>query len=109
MLTSQILDKAAEHLETYGWIQNHHYELWARGPIERRACCLVGALNVAETGNPLADGSGAPREALVRHLVLAGDFSAFSLAGWNDDAYRTMAEVLAALRETAEEERGEGR
>ncbi|MCP2339230.1 DUF6197 family protein [Actinomadura rupiterrae] len=110
MKTSTILDRAADHLSKYGWIKGFLYSPGMSEPLDRRPCCLIGALNCAETGTPKRFGSDAPLEALARHLDLDGDDAVDSrLLNWNDSDARTEEDVLAALRETAATEREAGR
>lgn len=79
---------------------------WTRGFLANRGrVCLVGALNVALYGTP--DGwpdKGTLFDPMVNGAYKAlsdGPFEGRSLVEFNDEAARSRAHVLAALRETA--------
>ena len=105
---ADILDKAAEHIDRVGWIQNGLYDESQWGddfPLQACRVCAVGAINTAVYGNPrypiLETGLQAvaigAENALKQHLAL--DNSTIPL--WNDAPGREADEVTKALRDTA--------
>lgn len=90
---------AANHIETFGL---RKYFMGSQG----KPCCAGGAIQVAVYGDTVGDldevrrnrelgRERAARDALMWHLTLR------RIAPWNDDALRTTAEVVAALRGAA--------
>lgn len=106
---SEVLERAAALIEPAGrWIKRDYARYSRRGrlsvdPTDPRAgCfCLRGAVWCVE-GCP----DGATRRFLDRyfHTISGG----FSPVAFNDDAGRTQAEVVTALREAADLARSEG-
>lgn len=128
MKPSEILDKAADHIETYG----HAKKEWigvpddlAR-PDEECAACAGGAINIAGGHPPdfdayrhLSDDPAAQAwEAMANRVTssiglnteMYGIKDAIgAVTGWNDEDDRTAEQVVAELRAAALEEREAGR
>jgi hypothetical protein len=83
----EVLLKAAEHIERYGWRQR------SKGAPEA-PCCVIGAMEVVTE-----DDRAAFDEA---RFALRGRVG-WQLVAWNDAPGRTAAEVITALRGAAEE------
>lgn len=99
--TADILDRAADVIERNGWYQDFYFDLGTDLPPTECPVCLLGAISIA-MGNrsPKTEVFGSPAEiAMERYLGVV------AVADWNDDANRTVAEVLAALRGAAQAER----
>ncbi len=103
MTTCEIRVKAAEIIETRGWIQRHYFA----GPDEScGGVCLLGALNLAASGgkSPLPNYDNGEIDRVDDALVAMGFYTHRTRTGigahaWNDNLERTQAEVLARLRE----------
>jgi len=101
---ADVLDRAADRIERDGWWQGAYYDgRIASRPVSielrehPRPCCVMGAL-IAEAPTrrvTLAEW------ALKRFLKMP-----VTLAAWNDAPERSQAEVVAALRGAAAQERG---
>lgn len=112
---ADIYTKAADHIERVGWYQGDLYDhVQAKGtPREECRVCTIGALNVALYGKPsypveaLRSENGAQdvESFFARRLGLAA--AGLSIADWNDDDDRTVAQVTTALRKVAEAARKE--
>jgi hypothetical protein len=110
---ADILDKAANHIDTVGWHQGELYDRYqAIESASECRVCMLGAINVALHGDPkfpigrkIAGETDAHDVAAYIERRLAVDDD---MATWNDAEGRTQAEVTAALRETAAELRGGG-
>jgi len=100
---ADVLDRAADRIERDGWWQGDYYEgadldIYAGATLRLapRPCCLTGAL-WAESGDA---------HAAMDVVSIIGDYVGNDLpAVWNDAPERTQAEVVAALRGAAAEER----
>lgn len=118
MLTSEILDKAADHIERFGWWQGSFIpdDMDETDEFDCEVCVL-GAINVAAGARPGEVLEGVRSEAafvLAKRLGLATDAQRLGLAvtvgdGWNDAAGRTAEQVIAELRAAAASEREAGR
>jgi hypothetical protein len=101
MKPSEILEKAAAHMERVGHCRHFYFgddSDWATG-----ACCAVGAVTIAgkfETPRKAEESE----TAIILARAVVG-----STVTWNDAPERTQAEVVAKLREAAELARKEGR
>lgn len=94
LASSQILLNAAAWFEQGGgWWQEPPYS-WGEGPNGER--CAIRAINQAAGGY-----TDAAEAAQHRLRQIVGD----SISNWNDDPDRTKAEVIAALRTAAAQER----
>lgn len=127
MKTSEILDKAAAHIERCGWVQEDWYLDDGVTPLEECPVCAGGAINVAADYAPdydEHDGTHEPvaraYEALARRIdpelvreaelgfeVNIGDFTE-AVTEWNDSA-ESAEHVIAELRNAAAAERRAGR
>jgi hypothetical protein len=101
---ADILDKAADHIETVGWFQGGLYDMYrdpAKPPTECRVCAM-GAINVALHGSPLFPPYGDDAHDIAEYVErrLGADAE---MATWNDMPGRTQDEVTAVFRETAAE------
>jgi hypothetical protein len=102
----QILDKAADVIETRGWHQGGYVP--ENSDPFTAPCCVAGAIYVAAGLLP----NGYPPSG-SRHADPVGDtvwarraFSRFlgnDAIGWNDDVAETPEQVITALRECAAE------
>lgn len=93
MNTSEILTKAADLIDEFGWMQGEYYN-------EKGCLCAVGAIRVAADG--YVEGAF-PSEAATRAIdLVAVHLDTSSVIEWNDDFDRTQAEVVAKLRAVAE-------
>lgn len=125
---SEILDKAADHIERHGWIQNDWYLADLGRPVSECAACGGGAINIVAGLDPCGeddpecydDATITALEAMACHVdeelrehyanggreeltVLLN-----TIAEWNDSDDRTAEQVIAALRECAANLRKEG-
>lgn len=89
MTAREVLLKAAEHIERYGWLQG------ARGKTGQ-PCCAVGAINAV--GGCDRSSRDDAIETLKRNIGLARPFA---IQNWNDAPGRTKEDVIAALRGAA--------
>jgi hypothetical protein len=93
MTTNELLNDAADYIETYGWVQ--HQSGKAGGP-----ACAISSLHFC--CNNWSDADLAV-EKLYRHLGnMDQGYSYISISSWNDNSLRTKEEVIAALRAAAE-------
>lgn len=100
---ADVLGLAADRIERDGWYQGSYYEGYESGTnpgvalrCHPQPCCVLGAISAESTeGCWLAD------QALLDFVG-----GSISLDRWNDAPERTQAEVVAALRGAAEQERG---
>jgi hypothetical protein len=110
---AELLNAAADRIQTYGWIRNSMYADTDTAPFES-ACCADGALWLSAGFDPYDAHKGcynAPGAELVveAETVLAerlgNDRDASYARGlifcWNDGAETDSAEVVAKLREAA--------
>lgn len=107
MKTSEVLSKAADHLEKVGLHKGYFFNLGPEGfDYENAPCCTLGALRYVSGYQAALDGDWAEcdrtyadyepaTEALLKHLNVP------TIAVWNDKDERTQDEVVAALREAA--------
>lgn len=117
MLTSEILDKAADVIERNGWTQGDWYDVDARGDSRECPVCALGAINVAGGSLPDEFPDGPRRAAalvLADRLGVLEDALSYGLSNtvgrdWNDVAGRTAEEVVAELRAAVASEREAGR
>ena len=116
MLTSEILDKAADVIEQRGWWRGAYRQPGA----DVRTCpvCVLGALNVATGSAPDAESNfkvpcavSAAANALARHLGLGTDDELIDALGndWNDHTAESIDDVVSDLRAAAASEREAGR
>lgn len=111
MKTSEVLDKAADVIERNGWFQGGFIDLSAEKPKGEEPCCVLGALSIAEHGDPMKSGSGRVEAVLIDRLDLDVDEADedYPLGYWNDEPGRTAEEVVRELRAAAASEREAGR
>jgi hypothetical protein len=105
MKPSEILSKAADLIEPNGCWAQGAYALDAAGKqvgssVDRACCfCASGAIAHA-SGYPLGDDAAEEAEEIawdmLRRVIGRG-----YIEEWNDEAGRTQAEVVAALRQAA--------
>ncbi|NUQ95330.1 MAG: hypothetical protein HOY79_01770 [Streptomyces sp.] len=109
---ADVLDRAADHIDKFGWMQGDLWDLRADARLLPSQCpvCAFGSLNMALHGTPrfpeLRPGD------LSSHDVadyVERRLGGVELADWNDDPHRTQAEVTALFRETASQLRGGAR
>lgn len=116
MLTSEILDKAADVIEQRGWWRGAYKQPGA----DVRTCpvCVLGAINVvtgsqpdAESGFKVPCSASAAANALAEHLELRPDGDLIDALGnyWNDHEAEDAAQVIRDLRSAAASEREAGR
>ncbi|MGW0837092.1 DUF6197 family protein [Streptomyces prunicolor] len=107
---ADILDKAADHIDTVGWFQGSLYNDFTDPDKPLAACqvCALGAINMALHGTPQFPlrGHEIRYEAHEVAELLKSRIGDDELAEWNDAEGRTQAEVTALMRETAAELRG---
>lgn len=122
MKLSEIYLKAAQVIETNGHAKGDFYNIPEMGVgIERSRSewpvCAAGALSVAVFGDPVPPKEGEDGrvefDAIVARLNariedfhlygFEGEPPVLRLAGWNDSADRTPADVVAVLERTARE------
>lgn len=104
---ADILDKAADHIDTVGWWQGSLYED-AYTPVTACPVCAMGAINMALHGTPKfpLEVRRCDYETYRVADFLRPRMGGSELAEWNDAEGRTQAEVTALMRETAAELRG---
>jgi aryl carrier-like protein len=107
---ADVLDRAADHIETVGWWQGalYDHEQAISTPLDQCAVCAMGALNVALHGTPHFARelqANEPTAHDVAELIEQG-LDGVELADWNDRPGRTQDDVTALLRRTADELRG---
>ncbi|MFF2852600.1 hypothetical protein ACFVT5_40865 [Streptomyces sp. NPDC058001] len=107
---AEILDRAADHIESVGWFQGELYDRYTDPSRPLAACrvCALGAINVALHGSPqfpVGRTLGGVDAHEVAEYVERG-FENTELASWNDESGRTQDDVTAAFRGTAAELRG---
>jgi hypothetical protein len=117
MLTSEILDKAADTIERNGLAKGDWYDFGVQDDSRECPVCALGAINVA--GGSVPDGLlNGPRRAaalaLADRLGMRDDALSYGLAvtvgrDWNDLPGRTAEQVVAELRAAAASEREAGR
>jgi hypothetical protein len=101
---ADVLDKAADRLAEWGWIQGAMYDgkqLAAGALLAECRTDIYGALKAVALGEPRFGGD-ADDLAVVDHVLVA----IHQRLGWNAFAFndaegRTVEEVIAAMRETA--------
>ena len=95
MTARELLLRAADHIERYGWMQG---EL---GPPGSR-CCALGAIAAVQTTYWARSEAATTLEAWLLRQRGSNSFDGgFSITFWNDTLGRTAAEVVAALRAAA--------
>ncbi|HET9063734.1 MAG TPA: hypothetical protein VFO62_10635 [Candidatus Binatia bacterium] len=98
MTVYEVLHRAADHIEQYGWIQGSSGLGLDDGPR-----CALGAIATAsgEIVNCYDfEFTGGVRMEAVR--ALRRHIGSDDIAGWNDTRGRTAADVVTALRVSAE-------
>lgn len=100
---ADVLDTARAHIIRYGFCKKYLYDtrqVQAGRRIDQCAVDLVGALNVAVHGTPLALG----RDPLVQaaEKALAARITAPSVTAWCDYRGHGKAEAISLLRDTAD-------
>lgn len=117
-LVSEILDKAADIIETRGWWQGTY--MMPGGNPANCPVCLLGAINVATGLAPNIEGAfredgpaSTAARALAEHMGLNnpnGDGLVDLLGNeWNDREAESPEQVIAELRAAAQAEREAGR
>ncbi|MFD6149420.1 MULTISPECIES: hypothetical protein [unclassified Streptomyces] len=100
---ASLLDRAAAHIERFGWTQGFLYDTSSPRPLNQCPVCAVGAMYMASIGTPEPNSVDDELHALElakpveEHLGL----NEGELPDWNDAPGRTKNEVAAALRATA--------
>jgi hypothetical protein len=98
---ADVLDDAADWLETHEWIQGDLYV--HNAALETIGACSVGILGYS--AHPAAQKLAA-RDALAKQLDIAPESrGGVWLADWNDAPERTKQQVLDAFRAAAKAER----
>jgi hypothetical protein len=87
---ADLLLRAADLLEEFGWRQMHV------GSKRQGAFCALGAINTATSDHGLERGAEWQEARQILERLVGG-----SVAHWNDADGRTRAEVVAKLREAA--------
>lgn len=98
-----VLHRAADLLEEFGWERVADLTLLLANPRRRKPTCLIGAVAIArhDLGDIRPDDSLDPYT--YGFVPLADMFRAYTDAyRWNDAPGRTKAEVVARLRQAAE-------
>jgi hypothetical protein len=116
----QLLNRAADYLDQYGWCQESHYADDTPNP----PADLVGAVAIAHYGYPTPDliididlDSIADTDPMLVHaLSVLGDFIGihdmvdahghpvpYTLTDWNDEPYMSVGCVTAVLRAAADD------
>lgn len=90
MTAREVLLKAADHIERYGWQQGGAGS--PHGP-----CCALGAI----AAGPIVHGVSAPAAIAEAEDMLRDWIKRQAVSAWNDAPDRTAAEVIAALRGAA--------
>jgi hypothetical protein len=110
---ADVLDRAATHIDTVGWIQGDLYDSFTNPlkPLTQCRVCAIGALNMALHGTPQFQlPHDVKPDELTAHDVadayLRSRIGGGELAEWNDTPGRAQGEVTALLRETAADLRG---
>jgi hypothetical protein len=110
---ADVLDKAAEHIETIGWWQGDYIKIaWSDEldwyvPDQDCPACAVGAINIAADTEANADLAGhaieAARALAVRLGLVVGDAECVLMvvSQWNDATDRTAEQVVTELRACA--------
>jgi hypothetical protein len=106
----EVLFRAADHIETYGWHQGTSYadvpdgEPTANYPgFKISACCTIGAFGVVLDGVPTGLENklySEARQILMDYLWLDQECN-LSVAQWNDLPGQTKGNVVSALRAAA--------
>lgn len=101
--------KAAEVIESNGWIQNEFYDCSQASsgtPRTKRRVCAAGALNLAILGDPESVAIDYRGDGHLLHLAQSAIEphlpASVPLAEWNDAEGRTAEEVVALFRRAAE-------
>lgn len=106
---ADVLDKAAEHIETVGYCKKYLYNVRqaANGlPLNQCQVDVIGAINVAVHGTPRHVG-GDPLTQLTEQ-ALEARIAAPSVAAWCDYPGNGKDTAINLLRDTAAELRREG-
>ncbi|QCX81169.1 hypothetical protein C9F11_37930 [Streptomyces sp. YIM 121038] len=107
------LDRAADHIERYGWAQGALYDgRQAEGaPTSECRVCAIGAINTAVYGSPSYPAYDSPHHDLAllaeRWLRVYLQLDTVTLPEWNDALGRTQEQVVQAMRDTAKRLREE--
>jgi hypothetical protein len=88
---AKLLRAAANILETKGWYQGSFGN-------EEKGFCLLGSINVVDTGE--ATWSTSPDANLAKEAIRVVSGQRF-LSRWNDSPGRTKSEVVSAMRKAA--------
>lgn len=103
MKVSEVLTKAADHIEEVGWYQGRFaFDIFDG---ERLPCCAWGAINFAVGGHPYStewSETTVEMESLVQQSlnVVTRALDVKSVPAWNDGD-RTLQEVVKGLRDSA--------
>lgn len=109
-----VLDLAADHLDSVGWIQGAPYDedkAEEKTPLEECRVSVESAIRVAVYGKPRCGREATDEQVylvLAAWQALAEHLGGVELAAWNDEAARTAGDVKATLRAAAKGLRGEG-
>jgi hypothetical protein len=120
MRPSKLLRGAALYLDTHGWTKGQFFELLADTDGTFLPACASGAIMAAATGRCVTTGTAQRDDdpdavAAMRALRVLADYldggytpvegyqvSAIDIIGdWNDDAGRTLTEVIETLQDAA--------
>lgn len=112
---ANILDKAAEYVEQYGWIQHALYDEAQAQSTPRAECrvCAIGAILAATYGipsYPVFEKDRKPVEMLAETALcdfVNADHGTATVPQWNDGEYRTAEDVVMAFRGAAAQLRAE--
>ena len=110
LTVADVLTQAAAVIRRNGWHRGYFFRQPGGNSPENCAVCAMGAINVVVFGKPVA--SDVPQtweQTQLGHnsYVAVEQFlnTDKGLGGWNDEAERTVDEVLAALEGAAQAER----
>jgi hypothetical protein len=94
---ADLIDDAADHLETYGWLQG------ALGQ-PCRPSCASGALTWASDNDDHYHHLATAHDALADRIQAdLGDENFYGLSRWNDSVGRTRQQVLDTFRAAAKD------
>lgn len=101
--TADVLHRAADVIEEWGWAQGTHARRTDGSPcgwdsVTAASFCALGAIHKALDDLGLV---GEDRNFVRCAGWLAGCVPDFNIKDWNDDLGRTQAEVVATLRAAA--------
>lgn len=101
---ADVLDKAADHLAEWGWIQGAMYDgkqLAAGALLAECRTDIYGALKAVVLGEPRFGGDADDLAVVDFALVALHEHLGWNAFAFNDADGRTVEEVIAAMRETA--------